>query len=151
MARAGHKWLTRAGIPVKKVTINQNLNYATIILRVPPALQARLPYPKAVTDMGSKPLYGFVERIPELGNRIFSMQADDGDCVTVFALRASETVPEWKTLDSMIEVARSLVGTEPVPEWVFEMMEMLKEVEEDASVSQLRICAYWLLSFYRCC
>ena len=55
-----------------------------------------------------------------------------------------------KTIEGVIEFAHSMVMDVPLPEWIFEMLDMLNEdaeVQESVSVSFLRVRKYFNSSY----
>ncbi|KAK0501783.1 hypothetical protein EDD18DRAFT_1317898 [Armillaria luteobubalina] len=150
-AAAGFKWLRREGygvgdtyanneLPLDKLKISydQKLHYSTLQFHVPTELGRRLPgLPVPYDECGM--IYVF---IPDTNkeNRCIYSQRIEGDYIQLcFSITGSETASELpKTLDEGKAWARTLVTEVPIPEGWYAMLDMLKEVQDTMTCSQVR-------------
>ncbi|KAK0239353.1 hypothetical protein EDD85DRAFT_936439 [Armillaria nabsnona] len=148
-AAAGLKWLRREGygfadrytsnqLPLDELRIayDQRLHYSTFQFHVPPELGRRLPgLPYPYDDCG--PIYCNSPSDPTKDNRCMYSQRVDGDILQVcFTAMGECELP--KTLEEAKAGARSLVTEKPVPETFFKMLDMLDEVKDTMTCSQVR-------------
>ncbi|KAK0501744.1 hypothetical protein EDD18DRAFT_1317883 [Armillaria luteobubalina] len=147
-AAAGLKWLRREGygfadryasnqLPLDELRIayDQKLHYSTLQFHVPPELGRRIPgLPYPYDDCGS--IY-CNSPDPTKDNRCMYSQRVDGDILQVcFTAMGECELP--KTLEEAKVGARSLVTEKPVPETFFKMLDMLDEVKDTMTCSQVR-------------
>ncbi|KAJ7169345.1 hypothetical protein C8R43DRAFT_1060176 [Mycena crocata] len=150
-ARVGMKWLERHGygystaypagkLPLAqlKIAIDQKLRYTTIVFRISPAFHDRLPFPsKDYKD--TKPIYVFLEDGPENGRGMFVLTRADGDQVVLFVgHHGGDIRPQPRTMAEVKEWVRGCKITQEIPGWIFEILDMLEEIEDQAVVSFLK-------------
>ncbi|KAJ7101457.1 hypothetical protein B0H15DRAFT_816167 [Mycena belliarum] len=149
-ARAGMKWLERNGygysskyptgtLPLDqlKISFDQKLRYSTITFRIRPEIYKRLPLPRDLED--TKPIYTLLENSPDGNRRAFVLMRADGENLIAFAGHHGTTQQQPKNLAELKEYARGLHMVRPIPAWIFELMDVLEEVEDSATVSLVRI------------
>ncbi|KAK0215858.1 hypothetical protein EDD85DRAFT_996317 [Armillaria nabsnona] len=129
-AAASLKWLRREGYG--------KLHYSTLQFYVPPELGRRLPgLPVPYDECGM--IYVFIPDINK-ENRCISSQKIDGDFIQLcFTVNGSESAELPKTLEEAKAWARSLITEVPITEGWFSMLDMLKEVQDTMTCSQVRI------------
>ncbi|KAF8919248.1 hypothetical protein CPB85DRAFT_1249086 [Mucidula mucida] len=148
VTRAGIKWLDRLGfgqssdngIPLKdlKISFDQKLHYTSMMVKLTPELTGRLPIPGGLEE--PQAVYTYLEDQPSLGRRFFAITKPDGNQILLFGGQSSDVPPGLRSVDDMIRYAESMVPfRDPMPGWVFETLEMLKEAEDTVSVSQVRV------------
>ncbi|KAK0215033.1 hypothetical protein IW262DRAFT_1300269 [Armillaria fumosa] len=146
-ASFGMKWLRREGygqsetypsgkIPFDelKIAYDQKIVYSTLKFRVPPELGNRLPgLPASFENCGL--IYACLTD-PVLDCRAITLQRIEGNllhiCCAVFG--ASE-LPQ--TLEEIKKYTQSMVVRVPIPPWVFQVLDMLEEVEDTMTCSQV--------------
>ncbi|KAK0232717.1 hypothetical protein IW262DRAFT_1326368 [Armillaria fumosa] len=147
-AAAGLKWLRREGygfadrygpnqLPLDelKIAYDQKLHYSTLQFHVPPKLGRKLPglpypYDKCGVIYSNAP-------DPKKEKRCLYSQHLDGNFVQIcFTAMGECDLP--KTLEEAKECARSLTTEKPVPETFFNMLDMLDEVKDTMTCSQVR-------------
>ncbi|KAK0188421.1 hypothetical protein F5146DRAFT_982989 [Armillaria mellea] len=146
-AAAGLKWLRREGygiggtyakneLPLDKLKISydQKLHYSTLQFHVPPELGRKLPgLPVPYEECGM--IYVF---IPDTNkeNRCLYIQRIEGDSIQLCFGKVSDELP--KTLEEAKTWARGLITEVPIPEEWYAMLDMLKEVQDTMTSSQVR-------------
>ncbi|KAH7908362.1 hypothetical protein BJ138DRAFT_361040 [Hygrophoropsis aurantiaca] len=141
-AQAGLKWLQHAGygfssdgsykkgtLPLDQLSIsyNQQVQYSTYVFRVPPELGRRMPTPTKWDEEGMFTAVftdARVEKKLVTGQRIENNQLVL--CCGVWA--PTEDLP--RTLAEIREFSRSMILSRPLPEWFFELLDLLDEVED---------------------
>ncbi|KAJ6560732.1 hypothetical protein B0H10DRAFT_2118816 [Mycena sp. CBHHK59/15] len=150
-ARAGMKWLERNGygysatypagkLPLDKLKLSfdQKLRYSSMLFRITPAFHDRLPLPAHLKD--TKPIYTFLEDDIDKGRRLFVLMRPDGNQIMVFAgYHDGDIRPQPRTLAEIKLFVQNLTIVEDIPGWVFEIMDMLEEIEDSAVVSILKV------------
>ncbi|KAJ4487208.1 hypothetical protein C8J55DRAFT_451707 [Lentinula edodes] len=149
--RAGLKWLSQSGygtavvrsdgkLPLQdaKISFDQKLHYSTLICDVTPATLEKLPVPS--NQKLETISYGFGEDDTSKGRRIFALTRMDGNRFLIFAGQSSDETVKYESLDAM----RSLVQDfktykDPIPEWVFETIDILEESQPVIHSSHLRV------------
>ncbi|KAK0501773.1 hypothetical protein EDD18DRAFT_1347844 [Armillaria luteobubalina] len=150
-ASAGLKWLRREGygvgdtyakneLPLDKLKISydQKVHYSTLQFHVPPELGRKLPgLPIPYDECGL--IYVFVPDSNK-DNRCMYSQRIEGDFIQLcFSITGSETASELpKTLEEAQAWARTLITEVPIPEGWYAMLDMLKEVQDTMTCSQVR-------------
>ncbi|KAK0197957.1 hypothetical protein F5146DRAFT_1017606 [Armillaria mellea] len=147
-AAAGMKWLRREGygfadrygpnqLPLDelKIAYDQKLHYSTLQFRVPPELGRKLPgLPYSFDECG---VIYCNSPDPKKENRCLYSQHLDGNLVQIcFTAMGECDLPT--TLEGAKECARSLVTEKPIPETFFKMLDMLDEVKDTMTCSQVR-------------
>ncbi|PBK99933.1 hypothetical protein ARMGADRAFT_1074766 [Armillaria gallica] len=119
-----------------RIAYDQKLHYSTLQFHVPPELGRRLPgLPYPYDNCG--PIYCNSPSDPTKDNRCMYSQCVDGDILQVcFTAMGECELP--KTLEEAKAGARSLVTEKPVPETFFKMLDMLDEVKDTMTCSQVR-------------
>ncbi|KAK0466728.1 uncharacterized protein EV420DRAFT_644207 [Desarmillaria tabescens] len=120
-----------------KISYEQKLHYSTLQLRAPPELGRKLPgLPVPYDECGM--IYVFIPD-PNKENRCIYSQRIDGDFIQLcFGASSSESGELPKTLEEAKAWARSLITEVPIPEGWFAMVDMLKEVQDSMTCSQVR-------------
>ncbi|KAF9041972.1 hypothetical protein BDZ89DRAFT_1128660 [Hymenopellis radicata] len=149
VTRAGFKWLDRlgygqtayGGLPLKdlKISLDQKLQYTTMIVTLTPDLLKQLPIPG---DGATRPqaLFNCLEDIPSQGRRFFVMWKQEGNDLLFFGGQSNDSPPRLRCLDDMLQWVRSLTTfRDPVPDWVYDTLEMCKKVENTLHISQIRV------------
>ncbi|KAJ7489465.1 hypothetical protein FB451DRAFT_691135 [Mycena latifolia] len=149
-ARAGMKWLERNGygysapcpagkLPLNllKISFNQKLHYSSILFRITPEFHDRLPLPVELKDTG--PVYTFLENSVEQGRGFFVLTRPDGHQLMAFVGHHGTIRPQPKNLAELKVYVRGLNTVQAIPDWVFQILDMLEEVEQSAIVSTLKV------------
>ncbi|KAK0489401.1 hypothetical protein IW261DRAFT_1390954 [Armillaria novae-zelandiae] len=150
-AAAGLKWLRREGYGVNntyarnelpldklKISYDQKLHYSSLQFHVPPELGRKLPgLPVPYDECGM--IYVFIPDTDK-ENRCIYTQRIEGDFIQFcFSVTGSESADELpKTLEEAKDWARNLVTEVPIPEGWYAMLDMLKEVQDTMTCSQVR-------------
>ncbi|PBK99981.1 hypothetical protein ARMGADRAFT_1074807 [Armillaria gallica] len=160
-AAAGLKWLRREGYGVGdtyaknelpldelKISYDQKLHYSTLQFHVPPELGRKLPgLPVPYDECGM--IYVFIPDINK-ENRCISSQKIDGDFIQLcFTVNGSESAELPKTLEEAKAWARSLITEVPITEEWFAMLDMLEEVQDTMTCSQVRIAPSTWIQYER--
>ncbi|KAK0188408.1 hypothetical protein F5146DRAFT_1055127 [Armillaria mellea] len=147
---AGLKWLQREGYGFSdtyskiqrpldglKIAYDQKLRYSTLQFCVPPELGRRLPgLPVPYDECGV--IYCLIAD-PEKENRGVYSQRIDGDFIQIcFSVSGGDGVELPTTLEEAKAWTRSLITEVPIPEGWFAMLDMLEEVQESMTCSQVR-------------
>ncbi|KAF7310049.1 hypothetical protein MIND_00377900 [Mycena indigotica] len=132
-ARAGVKWLRRQGFEMDplKITIDQKLRYSTMLFKMDEKLQERLPFPDELQRILG--VYMFLEDINEetrrMGKAMFVI------ILVLFAGHYGAARAQPKTVDELPTYVQELRTLEPIPEWIFGIIDILREVQDTAIVS----------------
>ncbi|KAJ6504251.1 hypothetical protein C8R47DRAFT_1210323 [Mycena vitilis] len=162
--RAGLKWLQRNGygysgsypsgkLPLDKlkISIDQKLNYSTVTFRVPQELHDRLPFPPDLQNV--KPVYILLEDSTkesyDTGRRFFVLHRPDRDQVLAFVGHYGNTQVLPKNLEELKAYIRRILVIEPIPGWVFRLLDSLKEAEDTAVYSALKIPPSTYVRYHR--
>ncbi|KAK0215855.1 hypothetical protein EDD85DRAFT_443784 [Armillaria nabsnona] len=147
---AGLKWLQREGYGFAdtyskiqrplgglKIAYDQKLRYSTLQFSVPPELGRRLPgLPVPYDECGV--IYCLIAD-PEKENRGVYSQRIDGDFMQIcFSISGGDDVELPMTLEEAKAWTHSLITEVPIPEGWFAMLDMLEEVQESMTCSQVR-------------
>jgi hypothetical protein len=131
-----------------RLSYDPKMYYSTLELTIPPALAKRLPIPGGID---SHPAIAMC-----LGNR--------KDCRTLYIIgidgpyRIHISPGAWdiaslpKTIEGVIEFAHSMIMDVPLPEWIFQMLDMLNEdaeVQASVSVSYVRVSPPYYYRFHQ--
>ncbi|KAJ7031093.1 hypothetical protein C8F04DRAFT_1186148 [Mycena alexandri] len=148
--RAGIKWLERSGygyssaypggkLPLDqlKISFDQKLCYCSIMFRITPEFHDRLPLPADMKNTG--PIYTFLDEEVEQGRTLFALTRPDGNQFLVFTGHHGTVRSPPQNLAELKEYVRGLRAVEPIPDWVFEVLDMLEEVEKTAVVAIVKI------------
>ncbi|KAK0215876.1 hypothetical protein EDD85DRAFT_444658 [Armillaria nabsnona] len=147
-AAAGMKWLRREGygfadrygrnqLPLDelKIAYDQKLHYTTLQFRITPELGRKLPGLPVPYDE----CWGIYNNLADsrTENRcIYSGRVDEDTIQFCFSAMGKSELP--KTLEDAKTCARSLVNEKPIPETFFQMLDMLDEVKDTLTCSQVR-------------
>ncbi|KAJ7621135.1 hypothetical protein FB45DRAFT_1092618 [Roridomyces roridus] len=150
-ACAGMKWLRqndygyaatypRGKLPLNelKIAFDQKLRYSTMTFRISPTFHDQLPFPTA-DYWDTRPIYTFLEGKPDKGRAMFVLTRPDGDRLVAFAGHHGDARSQPMNLEQLKEWVRELVTVQPIPAWVFELLDMLEEVQDSASVSLVNV------------
>ncbi|KAK0466737.1 uncharacterized protein EV420DRAFT_1505043 [Desarmillaria tabescens] len=146
-ASAGLKWLKRQGygqsgtypcgkLPLEKlrITYNQKITYSTFEFYVPPELGNRLPgLPAPYEKCG---LIYLCITDPTLDCRCIHIQRTDGNYIQLCCVIFGQ-IEHPRTLEEIKMYAQSMVTWEPIPSSVFELLDILEEVEDTMTCSHL--------------
>ncbi|KAK0188415.1 hypothetical protein F5146DRAFT_1139933 [Armillaria mellea] len=151
-ASAGMKWLRREGygqsetypsgkLPFEelKIAYDQKIVYSTVQLCVPPELGKRLPGLLASFDRCGL-IYVCIAD-PVLDCRGITLQRIEGNLHRAFpvhiccAVFGAGELPQ--TLEEIKKYTQSIVTRVPIPLWVFQIFDMLEEVEDTMTCSQV--------------
>ncbi|KAJ7171764.1 hypothetical protein C8R43DRAFT_979363 [Mycena crocata] len=149
-ARAGLKWLERHGygycaaypagkLPLDqlKISFAQKLRYSSIMFRISPEFHDRLPLSAELQNTG--PIYTFLEGSVEKGRALFALTRPDGDQLLAFTGHHGTARLQPKNLAELKEYVHGLITVQPIPDWVFQILDMLEEVKESAAVSLVKV------------
>ncbi|KAK0466736.1 uncharacterized protein EV420DRAFT_645232 [Desarmillaria tabescens] len=146
-ASVGMKWLRREGygqaetypsgkLPLDdlKITYDQKVVYSTLKLHVPPELGNRLPGLPASFDKCGL-IYACITD-PMLDCRTIALQRIEGDFVQVACtVFSADELPQ--TLEEIKKCAQSIVTRDPIPRWIFQILDMLEEAKDTLTCSQV--------------
>ncbi|KAJ4483520.1 hypothetical protein J3R30DRAFT_3835781 [Lentinula aciculospora] len=144
VTRAGMKWLSQTGygitkdrnngkIPLQdaKISLDQKLHYSTLTCNVTPATLEKLQIPKIETV--------HLEEKNDEGRRLFVLGKTDGDRIVVFAGQSSDTVVRYDSLNAMRTFVQDFrTYKDPLPDWIFESLDILEESQPDIHFSHVR-------------
>ncbi|KAJ6567770.1 hypothetical protein DFH09DRAFT_1314277 [Mycena vulgaris] len=147
---AGMKWLERNGygysdaypagkLPLNelKISFDQKLRYAFMTFRISPIFHERLPLPADLKN--TKPIYTFLEDGVDKGRSAFVLMRSDGDNLIAFVGHHGTIRSQPKNLAELKDYVRGLHIVQPIPAWVFELLDVLEEVEDTAVVSLIKV------------
>ncbi|KIY64982.1 hypothetical protein CYLTODRAFT_424747 [Cylindrobasidium torrendii FP15055 ss-10] len=147
--QGGVKWLQRSGFvtDLKKRTYNPRMRYSTFEFAPSRELREKLPIP-GTYDGG---VGGIVVNWPDptLDNRWIAIARMDGHRLHVCCGGWAEAeLPS--NVDGLVDFARSLKGLQPLPDWLFETLDMLHHCEDTLTTSVVQVPAcFW--SQYQLC
>ncbi|KAJ7833742.1 hypothetical protein B0H13DRAFT_2678831 [Mycena leptocephala] len=149
-ARAGIKWLGRHGYGISdtysggklplhqlKISFDQKLRYSSMMFRINQAWLDRMPLPPDIKNAGH--LYTFFEDDVEHGRVMFALTRPDGNTFMVFLGQHETNRSPPANLAELKVVVEGLNTVEPIPHWVFKVMDMLEEVSDSAAVANLKV------------
>lgn len=142
-----------------RLSYDPKMYYSTLELTIPPALAKRLPipggfdsHPSIAMCLGNrkdcKSLYIIGIDGPyrsKLRLLLLTKQHSSDHLVVHISPGAWDIASLPKTIEGVIEFAHSMLMDVPLPEWIFEMLDMLNEdaeVQASISVSYVRVCKY---------
>ncbi|EGN96341.1 hypothetical protein SERLA73DRAFT_186050 [Serpula lacrymans var. lacrymans S7.3] len=117
------------------VSYDQKMHYVTMELTVPPELGNRLPIPGGYE--GRPAIFISVTQGSKDHKTIYWLRVDGNRVHVCCGGWGKPEVP--RTLKGAQEWARSMVLDNPIPDWFFESMDMLEEVESTMHVSFIRV------------
>ncbi|KAJ7932282.1 hypothetical protein B0H13DRAFT_2518783 [Mycena leptocephala] len=149
-ARAGIKWLGRHGygisdiysagkLPLQqlKISFDQKLRYSSMMFRINQAWLDRMPLPPDIKNTGH--MYTFFEDGVEHGRVMFALTRPDGNTFMVFLGQHETNRSPPTNLAELKVFVEGLNTMEPIPDWVFKVMDMLEEVNDSAAIANLKI------------
>ncbi|KAJ7833743.1 hypothetical protein B0H13DRAFT_2110669 [Mycena leptocephala] len=160
-ARAGIKWLGRheygisdtypAGkLPLHqlKISFDQKLRYSSMMFRINQAWLDRMPLPSDIKNTG--PMYTFLEDGVEQGRVLFALTRPDGDTFLVFVgQHENSRSPPTNLAELKIFVEGLTTGVQPIPDWVFKVIDMLEEVNDSAAVANLKLAPTYYVRYHQ--
>ncbi|KIK61242.1 hypothetical protein GYMLUDRAFT_225462 [Collybiopsis luxurians FD-317 M1] len=161
-ARAGAKWLAQAGygtapVPAGKLTLqdskialDQKLHYSTLICNASPSILEKLPIPED-RDLESL-LYVLSDDVPENGRRMFVLMKADGNRLTIFVGQSRDEPVKYETLSAVRSFIQDLVPSDsdvPVPDWIFQTLDILEESRPAISYSHVRVPATTYIQYHK--
>ncbi|KAJ7463170.1 hypothetical protein FB451DRAFT_1139544 [Mycena latifolia] len=149
-ARAGIKWLGRHGYGISdiypagklpldqlKISFDQKLRYSSIMFRINQAWLDRMPLPPDIKNTG--PMYTFLEDGVEQGRVLFALTRPDGNTFLVFVGHHETSRSPPRNLAELKVFVGGLNTMQPIPDWVFKVVDMLEEVNDSAAIATLKI------------
>lgn len=147
-AAAGLKWLQREGygfadtykknqLPLDQLRIayDQKLQYSTLQFHVPPELGRKIPgLPLPYEECGA--IYCLTTDPDKDHRNVYSQRIDGNFIQLCFSTTGEYELP--KTLEEGKAFVRSLIIEKPIPETFFAMLDMLDEVKDTMTYSQVR-------------
>ncbi|KAJ7814291.1 hypothetical protein B0H14DRAFT_2522274 [Mycena olivaceomarginata] len=160
-ARAGLKWLERHGygystrypsgkLPLDqlKISFNQKLRYTSMLFKIPPGLHGCLPFPEEYKKI--KPIYTFLEEDVDNGRGLFVLMRPDGDQILAFVgHHGGDIRPSPTSIGGVKEWIMNLRTVEDIPCWIFEILDMLEEIEDSAVVSVLKLAPTSYIRYHK--
>ncbi|KAJ7740952.1 hypothetical protein DFH07DRAFT_982126, partial [Mycena maculata] len=157
-ACAGLEWLERNGygyataypagkLPLNelKISFDQKLRCSSMLFRISPAFHDQLPFPTA--DLwDTRPIYTFIDA---KGHGLFVLTRPEGNQLMAFAGHHGTAREQPKNLAELRTYVRGLFAVKPIPEWVFELLDMLKEVQDSAVVSLLKLAPTSYIRYHK--
>ncbi|KAJ7165799.1 hypothetical protein C8R46DRAFT_1096209 [Mycena filopes] len=158
--RAGLKWLERSQygysstypngkLPLDqlKISFDQKLRYSSIMFRITPEFHDRLPLPAEMKHTG--PIYTFLDEEVEKGRTLFALTRPDGNQFLAFTGHHGTVRSPPQNLAELKEYVHSLKAVEPIPGFIFEILDMLEEVEESAVAAIVKIPPTSYVQYHR--
>ncbi|KAJ6551259.1 hypothetical protein B0H19DRAFT_951110 [Mycena capillaripes] len=149
-ARGGIKWLGRHGyglsetypagkLPLDqlKISFDQKLHYSSMMFRVSQVWLDRLPLPPDIKNTG--PMYTYLEDGIEQGRVLFALTRPDGNTFLAFVGQHETSRSPPRQLTELKAFVKGLNTVQPIPDWVFKVLDMLEEVNDSAAVANLKI------------
>ncbi|KAJ7289372.1 hypothetical protein C8J57DRAFT_1277510 [Mycena rebaudengoi] len=147
--RAGMKWLGRhrygysdsypAGkLPLDQlnVSFDQKLRYSSMMFCIDQFWLGRLSLPPDIKNDG--PMYTFIEDGVEQGRVLFALMRPDGDTFLAFVGQHENSRSPPKNLAELKAFVEGLNAVQRIPDWVFEILDMLKEVNDSVARLDLK-------------
>ncbi|KAJ7485099.1 hypothetical protein B0H11DRAFT_1722338 [Mycena galericulata] len=149
-ARAGIKWLGRQGYGISdtyparklpldqlKISFDQKLRYSSMMFRIDQAWLDRMPLPPDIKNTG--PMYTFLEDGVEQGRVLFALTRPDGDTFLVFVGQHETNRSPPRNLAELKVFVEGLNTVQPIPDWVFKVIDMLDEIKDSAAVANVKV------------
>ncbi|KAF9077377.1 hypothetical protein BDP27DRAFT_1312295 [Rhodocollybia butyracea] len=153
VTRAGMKWLSQAGfgksgsepcpdgevqLQDAKISFDQKLNYSTLTCDVPPSILKKLPFPP--NDDPETASYTFLEDQQDKGRRMFALMRMEGNQLLLFGGKSSHKHTKYESLEALRSLLHEIVVfKDPVPDWIFQTIDILEESEVVFNCSHVRI------------
>ncbi|KAF9077382.1 hypothetical protein BDP27DRAFT_1312311 [Rhodocollybia butyracea] len=153
VTRAGMKWLSQAGfgksgsepcpnggvqLQDAKISFDQKLNYSTLTCDVPPSILKKLPFPPN-DNPETAPQYVFLED-----------QQDKGRRLLLFGGESSDKQMKYESLDAFRSMLHEVVPfKDPVPDWVFQTIDILEESEVIFNYSHIRVPGSTYIQYHK--
>ncbi|KAK7052374.1 hypothetical protein R3P38DRAFT_3595080, partial [Favolaschia claudopus] len=172
-ARVGLKWLQRHGygylpdsapssnpqnytngtLPLDqlKISLDQKLRYTSIIFRLRPEFHDRLPFPPHLKNVKQICTYmddGSEESI-KAGKGMFVLVRADGGHFCAFTGHYGSTRSQPTNITEMKAYVRSFKPKKPIPDWIFGILDMLEDIQDEGSVSALKIPPTTYVQYHR--
>ncbi|KIJ68613.1 hypothetical protein HYDPIDRAFT_81894 [Hydnomerulius pinastri MD-312] len=147
-SQAGLKWLQRAGYgPARSdktdnnleqlsVSYNPGILYSSCIFKLTPDLCARMPIPGGYENVG---IFCGLLADPKLDRRLVSAARLEGDRLMISTGGWAPAAELPRTLQGLKETCRSFILDQPMPEWWFEMLDMLDACEDTMECYPVRL------------
>ncbi|KAJ7269901.1 hypothetical protein C8J57DRAFT_1323879 [Mycena rebaudengoi] len=159
-ARAGMKWLGRHGygysdsypagkLPLDQlnVSFDQKLRYSSMMFRINQSWLDRMPLPPDIKNDG--PMYTFIEDGVEQGRVLFALTRPDGDTFLAFVGQHENSRSPPKNLAELKAFVEGLNAVQRIPDWVFEVLDMLKEVNDSVAVANIKLAPTSYVQYHR--
>ncbi|KAK7050403.1 hypothetical protein R3P38DRAFT_2604937 [Favolaschia claudopus] len=174
-ARVGLKWLQRHGygylpdsapsptsslqnypngtLPLDqlKISLDQKLRYTSIIFRLRPEFHDSLPFPPHLKHAKQICTYmddGSEESI-KAGKGMFVLVRADGGHFCAFTGHYGSTRSQPTNITEMKAYVRSFKPKKPIPEWIFGILDMLEDIQDEGSVSALKVPPTTYVQYHR--
>ncbi|KAG6864006.1 hypothetical protein C0991_001153, partial [Blastosporella zonata] len=147
-SQLGLKWLKTAGYGIPtvpgdasltldtlRIQYDQKLKVVTLRFKVSTSLGNRLPIPGGFRNIAT--VYNCLADWTLDSQNIYAQRVD-GDFVQVLCCNWDGPKPP-QTLDGAIGFARSMRINRPIPDWFFQFLDMLHEVEDTMTFSYVRV------------
>ncbi|KAJ7195833.1 hypothetical protein GGX14DRAFT_376714 [Mycena pura] len=160
-ACAGVKWLGRHGygtsenliagkLPLDqlKISFDQKLRYSSMMFRVSQSWLDRLPLPPDIQNTG--PMYTYLEDGVAQGRVLFALTRPDGNTFLAFVGQhecSNRSPPQ--NLDELKAFVDGLHCVQPIPDWVFRVVDMLEEVNDTAAVAYVKIAPTFYIRYHQ--
>ncbi|KIY66465.1 hypothetical protein CYLTODRAFT_398649 [Cylindrobasidium torrendii FP15055 ss-10] len=150
-AQAGQKWLSELGYAqdLHIQSYNPRAVYACIIMRVPPSFWDSLSHmPDNARGPGAGPVMFLMPNIEKENRAAVVVRNEHGFIHMIAAAWGSPDMPT--TLDEYIAFVHSLHVLEPLPDWLFDFLDKLHEVEDTFTLQKIRQSPSSLLPYEKC-
>ncbi|KAK7016955.1 hypothetical protein R3P38DRAFT_2541121 [Favolaschia claudopus] len=171
-ARVGLKWLQRHGygyldsapssgsqkypngtLPLDqlKISLDQKLRYTSILFRLRPEFHDSLPLPSHLKNLKKICTYiddGSEESL-KMGKGMFVLVRGDGGHLCAFTGHYGSVRSQPTNITEMKDYVRSFKPKEPIPEWIFGILDMLEDIQDEGSVSALKIPPTTNIQYHR--
>ncbi|KAF9061789.1 hypothetical protein BDP27DRAFT_1428556 [Rhodocollybia butyracea] len=153
VTRAGMKWLSHSGfgksgsepcpdgkvlLQDAKISFDQKLNYSTLVCDVPSSILKKLPFPPNYNPETAQ--YMFLEDEQDKGRRMFVLMRLEGNGLLLFCGQSSDKQTKYESLDAFRSMLHEVIPfKDPVPDWVFQIIDILEESEVVFNYSHLRV------------
>ncbi|KAJ7939614.1 hypothetical protein B0H13DRAFT_2300302 [Mycena leptocephala] len=131
MARTA--WIRNFG----HLSCGKKLRYSSMMFRINQAWLDRMPLPPDIKNTGH--MYTFFEDGVEHGRVMFALTRPDGNTFMVFLGQHETNRSPPTNLAELKVFVEGLNTMEPIPDWVFKVMDMLEEVNDSAAIANLKI------------
>ncbi|KIY63038.1 hypothetical protein CYLTODRAFT_458461 [Cylindrobasidium torrendii FP15055 ss-10] len=147
----GVKWLKRLGLAqdIKKRTYDPKMQYINYEFSPLPELGRQLPIPGGFDKEDGG---GIIVCVPlaSLDRRFFSMYRIDGHRIILGCGGWAPDIETPRNIDDIIDYARSLNLVQPLPEWVYETLEILRGCEDNMVLKRVTAPASYWTQYHTC-